>query len=52
MITSMDIVYIDFRDKQGLTPDMSRPLCNSNSGSTNQIANAPVKHIKVDAVFN
>ena len=34
--------------KQGLTPDMSRPLCNSNSGSTNQIANAPVKHIKVD----
>ena len=38
--------------KQGLTPDMSRPICNSNSGSTNQIANAPVKHIKVDTVFN
>ena len=40
------------RNIQGLTPDMSRPLCNSNSGNTNQIANAPVKHITVDAVFN
>ena len=30
---------------------MSHPLCNSNSGSTNQRANVPVKHIKVDAGF-
>ena len=44
--------HTDPKFKQGLTPDMSRPLYYSNSESTNQRANVPVTHIKVDAGFN
>ena len=33
-------------EPQGLTPDMSHPLCNSNPGSPNQGAKVLIKHIK------